>query len=108
MLPEGGEGGKRAAISVGFGGAFPSFGVGARKTPWDAPSCRDTSRGWERPCKSWQSRAWEGGGAWRTPGHGEPPPPPPLPCLGRATYLLRGLSRLCARCAAAGFYTGEV
>lgn len=109
VLPEGGEGGKRAAISVGFGGAFPSFGVGARKTPWDAPSCRDTSRGWERPCKSWQSRAWEGGGGgWRTPGHGEPPPPPPLPCLGRATYLLRGLSRLCARCAAAGFYTGEV
>lgn len=39
--------------------------------------------------------------AWGTP------PLSPL-SLGRVTYLLRGLSRLCARCAVAAFYTGEV
>lgn len=69
--------GRKSGSALACMGGFPSFCVGARKAPWDALSCRDMSRRWERPCsssKSWQSQAWEQSGGGETPRHGDPLP----------------------------------
>lgn len=101
------RGGREPRSALASGERSPPSASGRGRRPGMRRAAGTRPGGGSVPASRGRAERGRGGGGGGPLGPGNPPPPP-LPCLGRATYLLRGLSRLCARCAAAGFYTGEV